>query len=253
MIFMKCKSALNKSHLYGLDYTINPYYGCQHACIYCYVPSLFKISYDEFKIAKPKENIVSVLRKEIRKKKVGLVGISTATDAYQPLEGKYRITREILNLLQKYHFPIDIQTKSPLILRDVDIIKKFDYATVGITITTLNEEITKKWEPLAPSPSKRLESAKKLVEEGIQTYIFFGPVFPLIKMEELNYMMEEIVNAGIKEVVVDRLHVKSGIEENIKNAFPQEYKKILKNENFPAILKSIYKFEGKVKIRMAWE
>jgi len=250
---MKCKSALNKSRLYGLDYTINPYFGCHHACIYCYVPSLLKISYDEFKNAEPKENMVAILRKEIRKKKAGIVGISTATDAYQPLERKYGITREILKLLQEYRFPIDIQTKSPLVLRDADIIKKFDYATVGITITTLNEEIARKWEPFAPPPSKRLEAAGRLAKGGINTYIFLGPIFPLIKMDELDYMMEEIINAGIMEIVVDRLHVKSGMEENIKRAFPEEYKRILKNENFPPILRRIYEFGNRIKIKMAWE
>ncbi len=250
---MKCKSALNKSRLYGLDYTINPYYGCSHACIYCYVPSLIDITYDEFRVAEPRENIIEVLRKEIRKKKRGLVGISTATDAYQPLEKKHMLTRKILEILQMYGFPVDVQTKSTLVLRDIDILKKFDYASVGITITTLNEEIARKWEPLAPSPHKRLEAAKKLVENGIYTYIFFGPVFPLMKREEARYAMEEFINAGIREIVVDKLHVKKGIEENIRKAFPQEYKRIMRNESFKIILNEMKLFEGKLEIKMAWE
>ncbi|MCD6473340.1 MAG: radical SAM protein [Thermoplasmata archaeon] len=250
---MKCKSALNKSHLYGLDYTINPYYGCSHACIYCYVPSLIGITYDEFRMVEPKENIIGVLRKEIRRKKRGLVGISTATDAYQPLEKRYELTRKILEILQMYGFPVDVQTKSTLVLRDIDILKKFDYASIGITITTLNEEIARKWEPLAPLPHKRLEAAKKLVEYGIYAYIFFGPIFPLMKREEAIYAMEEFINAGIKEIIVDKLHVKKGIEENIKKAFPQEYKRIMRNENFKIILNEMKKFEGKLEIKMAWE
>ncbi len=249
---MKCRSALNKSRLYGLDYTINPYRGCSHACIYCYVPSLIGISYDEFKKAEPKENIVDVLRKEIRKKKRGIVGISTATDAYQPLEKKYELTRRILEILQIYRFPIDIQTKSTLVLRDVDIIKEFDYATVGITITTLDEEIAKKWEPFSPSPFQRLETAKKLIEHGIATYIFFGPIFPLMKREEVGYTIEEFINAGIKEIVVDKLHIKKGLEENIERAFPEQWKKIVKNNDFSKILNEIRKFEGKMEIKMAW-
>ena len=253
MISMKCKSALNKSRLYGLDYTINPYYGCSHACIYCYVPSLIGITYDEFRVAKPKENIVDVLRKEIRKKKTGIVGISTATDAYQPLERKYGLTRRILKLLQKYRFPIDIQTKSTLVLRDVDIIKEFDYASVGITITTLNEEIAKKWEPFSPLPFYRLETAKKLIEHGIHAYIFFGPVFPLMKREEVKYTMEEFINAGIKEVVIDKLHIKKGLEGNIERAFPEQWKKIIKKDGFNEILNEIRKFEGKIEIKMAWK
>ena len=252
MIFMKCRSALNKSNLYGLDYTINPYYGCSHACIYCYVPSLFHIPYEEFRKAKPKENIVSILRKEIRKKRHGIVGLSTATDAYQPLEKKYMLTREILKLLLLYKFPIDIQTKSVLVLRDVDIIKKFDYATVGITITTLNEEIAKKWEPFAPMPYQRIDVAKKLAKEEINTYIFFGPIFPLMEIEELKYTMEEFIDAGIKEIVIDRLHLKKGIEKNIQKAFPNEYKEILKNKNFNKIMKEIEKF-GNIVIKKAWE
>jgi len=253
MIFMKCKTALNRSRLYGLDYTINPYYGCSHACIYCYVPSLLGISYENFKKARAKENIVDVLKKKIRKKRRGIVGISTATDAYQPLEKKYLLTRKILKILNMYKFPVDIQTKSSLVLRDINLIKEFEKATVGITITTMNEEIVKKWEINSPSPYERIDTARKLVSGGIYTYIFFGPVFPLMKTDEIQYAMEEFINYGIKEIIVDKLHIKKGMMERIKKFFPHEYKDIARNKNFFTILKEMMKFEEKIKIRMAWK
>ncbi len=251
---LKCKSALNKSRLYGLDYTINPYLGCSHACIYCYVPSLIHIPYDEFKIAKPKINIVDVLRKELRKKKHGIVGISTATDAYQPLEKKYELTRGILKTILQYDFPIDIQTKSKLVLRDAGIIKKFSDARVGITITTFNESIAKKWEVFAPSPYKRLETAKKLSMQGIYTYIFFGPIFPLMNGNEIDYSIEEFIEAGVDEIIIDKLHLKEEVIKNIKKFFPVEYKEIIKEaKNFNKKLKEIEKFGNKITIIKAWE
>jgi len=251
---LKCKSALNKSRLYGLDYTINPYFGCSHACIYCYVPSLIHVPYDEFKFPKPKINIVDVLRKELRKKKRGIVGISTATDAYQPLEKKYELTGGILKTILQYDFPIDIQTKSKLVLRDVGIIKKFSNAKVGITITTFNENIAKKWEVSAPSPYKRLDTAKKLAMQGIYTYIFFGPIFPLMNGNEIDYSIEEFIESGIDEIVVDKLHLKKEVVKNIKKFFPDEYKEIIKEtNNFNKMLKKIEKFGNKITITKAWK
>ena len=234
----------------GLDYTINPYHGCSHACIYCYVPSIMHIEPDKFRVAQPKTNIVRVLAREIRKKERGVVGISTATDAYQPLERKYRLTREILEILKKYSFPVDIQTKSPLVLRDIDLIKKMD-ASVGITITTFNKELIKSWEPFAPPPDERIRAVEELVNAGINTYIFFGPVHPLMNEEDIRYAMEEFVRSGAEEVIVDRLHLKKGVVELL--SAHEEGRKILKGaSNFERVFEIIREYEKKIEIRRAW-
>ncbi len=237
--------------MYGLDYTINPYYGCSHACVYCYVPSIMHVEAEKFRIPQPKTNIVGILRREIRKKRKGLVGISTATDAYQPMEKKYKLTRKILMVLKDYGFPVDIQTKSPLVLRDMDIIKGMD-SSVGITITTFNDGLLKSWEPFTPSPEERIKAVERLVDNGISAYIFFGPVHPLMNENDIRYAMEEFMKSGVEEIIVDRLHLKRGVVNALMKS--EEGRKILKNAGgFEKILRVIREYEGKMEIRMAWE
>ena len=134
---VSCKIALSKSLLPGLDYSLNPYYGCQHGCVYCYAPNVLKIEREKWgKIVNIRRNMPKVLSKELRKKEKGVVGISTVTDPYQPLEKKFKLTRYCLQELLKYDFPICVQTKSDLVLRDVDLISKFSHAEVGVTVAT---------------------------------------------------------------------------------------------------------------------
>ncbi len=254
-----CKSALSKSKLPGLEYSLNPYYGCAHACIYCYVPSLFRIERQKWHEVKAKKNMPEVLRKELRKKRKGVVGISSSTDAYQPVEKEYKITRECLSLLVKYGWSVDILTKSDLVTRDIDIIKEGNIkgnAKVGVTITTFNEEVLQKWEPYAPLPDKRIDAIKKFSDEDIFTYIFFGPVFPLMKKEELNYCIEEFINAGVNEIVIDSLHLKMNVLESITQAFPEDVYKIKRavyGDFYYRIFEEAKKFAGrKVNILRAW-
>ena len=117
---VKCKTALSKSNLPGLDYSLNPYRGCMHNCAYCYVPNVLRINREEWgKFVEVKINIQNVLSKEVKTKKQGIVGISTVTDPYQPIEKRNKITRFCLEQLLKYDFPISIQTKSSLVLKDI--------------------------------------------------------------------------------------------------------------------------------------
>lgn len=243
-----CKSALTKSKLPGIDYSLNPYIGCSFSCSYCYVPYLFKMKREEWKNVKAKMNMPDLLCREIRKKERGIVGISSSTDAYQPYEKKYEITKKCIELLSRYGWKIDILTKSELVLRDINIIKKSD-AKVGITITTFNEEILKDWEPYAPHPSRRIEAIKKFSDEGIFTYVFFGPVFPFINDEEIKYCIEEFINAGAKEVIVDSLHIKQGMANEIERIFPG----ISKMHNYEEIFERANKFaRGKIEVIKAW-
>jgi DNA repair photolyase len=105
-----------------------------------------------------KENAASVLEKELKKAKKGLVLLSSVTDPYQPIEKKYELTREILKTLLKYQFPVSILTKSSLVLRDVDLFKKFHNIEVGITITTTIDSISKIFEPYSSRASERIST-----------------------------------------------------------------------------------------------
>ncbi len=179
---IQAKTILAKSRIPGADYCVNVYVGCAHACSYCYATFMKKFSGH----AEPwgsfvdvRSNAPELLKKDIRRAAKGSVMISSVTDAYQPLEAKYRLTRQCLTILCESRFPVDILTKSPLILGDLDVIQRFEQIDVGITITTDDEGMRKVFEPHAPPISARIETLRKLKEQGVSTYVFVGPLLPM--------------------------------------------------------------------------
>jgi DNA repair photolyase len=179
---IQAKSILSTSGIPGADYCVNAYVGCTHACTYCY--AMFMKKYTAHvepwgRFVDVKMNAPALLRKQLRKAAKGNVMLSSVTDAYQPLEAKYRLTRQCLEILSEFQFPVDILTKSPLVLRDIDVIRRFENIAVGITITTDDERMRKIFEPHAPSIGVRIETLKKLKEQGMRTYIFIGPLLPM--------------------------------------------------------------------------
>lgn len=176
------KSILTKSGIPGADYCINPYIGCFHGCRYCYATFMKKYTNHEEpwgSFVDVKMNAPEILRRQLKRAVKGTIIISSVTDAYQPVEGRYKLTRRCLEELLSYQFPVGILTKSPLVLRDMDIIKKFRDIEVGITITTNDERIRKIFEPKAPPVEARIQTLKRLHENGIRTYVFIGPVLPM--------------------------------------------------------------------------
>lgn len=204
-----CKSVLNKSLLYDIDYSINPYIGCEHGCRYCYgrfyVGYKFRdIPWGEYVYVKI--NAPRVLIRELKRNPTGRVLISSITDPYQPLESKFMITHRILELLLKSNFEIYILTKSPLILRDLDILSKFNNIHVGFSFTNLNEDLRVKFEPKTPPVMERIKAIKTLRDSEIKTYAFIAPLMPLNE----NYvydLMDKLVEVGVEYVVVDRLNI----------------------------------------------
>ncbi len=225
---IKVKTALSASQLPGLDYALNPYRGCTHACVYCYAPSV--IHWDKGKwgeLVEIKINLSRILSKELRVKKKGVVGIGTVTDPYQPSEKKYEITRRCLELLLLHDFPVCIQTKSSLVLRDIDLLKEFKNVEVGITLTALDDTLREKMEPGASSVSERLRTLFELRQIGIKTWVFLGPVMPHIT--EVEALVDAIAAIKPDYVLVDRLRFKEGVWENVR-VFIQEFKPELINE-----------------------
>ena len=215
---VKCKSALSRSLLPGLDYSLNPYRGCQHNCAYCYVPNVLRIKRDEWgHFVDVKTNIPNILSKELRKKKLGVVAISTVTDPYQPIEKKYKLTRFCLEQLLIHDFPVCIQTKSDLITRDIDLISKFSDAEVMFSIGTLNDSERKIMEPLSSSIDDRLNSMKKFSDIGIKTTVFFGPIYPTIKIDDLEEIITKFVDNGATEIMLDKLNLKPGVKQSVEN------------------------------------
>jgi DNA repair photolyase len=211
------KSALTPSGIYGWVYSLNPYTGCEHGCTYCYAPNILRVKRQEWgQYVKVKRNLPVVLAQELKKKPPGLVGISSVTDPYQPIEEKLNITRYSLELLLKHEFPVSLITKSPLIVRDIDLITQFDYNEVTLTVTTLDEKLSKILEPRAPDPSSRLEALKKLSQEGLNTYAFVGPLYPTLEPEDIPEFIDNIAGTGVGMIMVDKLNLKPGIWKDLE-------------------------------------
>lgn len=216
---VKCKTALSKSTLPGLDYSLNPYRGCQHNCAYCYVPNVLRIQRSKWgSFVDVKTNIPFILAKELRSKKPGVVGISTVTDPYQPIEKKYNLTRYCLEQLLIHNFPVCIQTKSKLVLRDLDLISKFNDAEVMMSIATLNDRERKLLEPNSSTISQRFDVLKKCSDEGIKPSVFFGPIYPTINIEELPDLINKFEELGVSEILIDGFNIKPGVKQSVENA-----------------------------------
>lgn len=227
---IKCKTILTKSGV--SDYSLNPYIGCEHNCLYCYADFMSKWhgngeKWGEF--VKVKINAPEVLKEELEKKSLGRIFISSICDPYQPIEAEYKLTRACLDIVlnkvrqneefrnhkrQDSLFPltpefhISILTKSILILRDIELIKKFDNLEAGFTITTLDDKLARIFEPKASLPRDRLQVLRKLKEEGIKTYAFVGPILPYFSdnQKTLEKIFSSIKKAGVDYVLVDKMN-----------------------------------------------
>jgi len=178
-----CRTLINRSHLPGNPFVINPYRGCAHGCAYCYVQNMPQVSDSKRKwgsYVDVKINALNVLPRNLAKFYHQSIYMSSVTDCYQPLEKDYRLTRRILERLVVAQPALTIQTKSALVLRDLDILRQFKLATVGMTIITLNEDLRQKLEPGADSITNRLTALQALHAAGITTYVFIGPLLPFL-------------------------------------------------------------------------
>ena len=173
------RSILSKSQVF--DYAINPYVGCQHGCTYCYARfmrrfTVHKELWGEF--VDVKINAPDLLRKEIHAKPPGRIWISGVCDSYQPIEKEYELTRKCLEILVGCGWPITIQTKSPLVLRDIDLLRRSADIEVGLSVTTADDDIRTLFEPNAPSIKERGKALGALHHEGIRTFAMIAPMLP---------------------------------------------------------------------------
>ena len=198
---IRSKTILSVSKVY--DYVINPYLGCQHGCYYCYARFIKKFSghkesWGQF--VDIKVNASDLLQVEINKKRRGRVWVSGLCDPYQPLEAEYKLTRKCLEILAHHKWPVTIQTRSSLVLRDIDIIQGAKDFEAGLTITTADDDIRKLFEPDAPSIKERLHTLDELHSSGVRTYAMIAPVLPGV--EDL-----VVALAGkVDHIIVDRMN-----------------------------------------------
>jgi DNA repair photolyase len=196
---IEAKTILSKSQIY--DYALNAYVGCQHNCSYCYARFMKRFTghrepWGEF--VDVKINAPELLAREVRKKKKGRVWISGVCDAYQYVEKKYMLTRRCLEILVEQGWPITIQTKSPLVLRDIDILKRSADAEVGFTITTADEKVRRIFEPGAPAIAKRVEALGILHAEEISTFVMVAPMLPHAEG------LAEMLRGKVDHALIDR-------------------------------------------------
>jgi DNA repair photolyase len=173
------KTILSRSKVF--DYVVNPYVGCQHGCTYCYARFMKRFTgYSEpwGQFVDVKVNAPELLEREVTRKPRGRVWVSGVCDPYQPLEKKYELARKCLQILLRYGWPVTIQTKSPLILRDMDTLKGRDKLEVGLSVTTADEEIRKLFEPNAPPIAERIRALGRLHIAGIRTFAMIAPMLP---------------------------------------------------------------------------
>ena len=250
---IQCKTALSSSSLPGLSYSLNPYRGCQHHCVYCYAPKVLRMNQDQWDTTiEVKTNISIVLAKEVKTKKRGVVGISTVTDPYQPLEQKYLLTRYCLEQLLKVDFPIHIQTKSTLVARDIDLISRFSESQVMMSIATVRDEQRKLLEPHSSSIQERLHTLRTYADAGVKTSVFFGPIYPTTSLEEIPSILDTFRESGATEIWIDMLRLKPGIWENIKKGLQQNQevfqifsKHMFENKNYYMNIREEIRKKGK--------
>jgi DNA repair photolyase len=198
------KAILTKTGIEGYDYCINTYVGCQHGCQYCYAIFMKRFTghsepWGEF--VDVKINAPQVLSRQLKRPKEGSVLIGTVTDPYQPLEMRYRITRGCLEALLGSPLSLNMLTRSPLCVRDIDLFKKLHDIEIGLSITTDKEETKKLFEPNSPSILSRVEALKKIHDAGIRTYVFIGPILPLDPKKIVNMII-----GAADSVLIDRLN-----------------------------------------------
>jgi len=221
----RCKTILGRSGIGSVDYSVNPYLGCEHGCVYCYARFMSRMGHagEEWgSFVDIKVNALERLRVEAPRRRQGVVLLSSVTDPYQPLERKFQLTRGSLQILQEHQFPVTVQTKSDLVLRDLDLLRRFDDCEVGLTITTTDEGVRRVFEPRASPVHARLAALRKLSEAGIATYAFLGPLLPYLSEDGLPDLLDGLAES-VGRVIVDRLNIKCGNLSPIRRALSGHY------------------------------
>ena len=196
-------------------YSLNPYTGCGHRCLYCYATSFIKNFYKP----RPKKNFLKIVERELKKlPENSLISLSNSSDPYQPLESTYKYTRKFLELLVEKNYRILIITKSDLILRDLDLLKNLGCA-VSITITSKN--LSSKLEPGAPSYERRINAIKSLYKANIPVSVRLDPVIPGLNEKETLEILDEVA-PFVKHITASTYKAKPDSLKRLNDAFPEK-------------------------------
>jgi DNA repair photolyase len=230
-----CRSALNRVQGMGFPWSLNPYMGCVHRCTYCYVRAYEqradRPSDDRYGTSiRVKINIAEVLRRELARKSWQReeVAVGAATDPYQPVEGKYRLTRRCVEVFSAARNPFSIITRGPMIVRDVDVLQEASRrAGVGVTfsVPTLDVDIWRKTEPGTAPPRQRLRALRVLVDAGIDVGVGIAPVLPGItdKPELLEDVARAARDAGATGLWCNVLFLRPGTREHFLESLARHW------------------------------
>jgi len=206
------RTLLTRSRIPGVEYVINPYLGCGHGCRYCY--AVFMRRYARHHAGAPwgsfvevKVNAPQVLKAELaRKKHRGRAFLSSVCDPYQPVELKYRLTRQCLEILAESGWGISILTRSPLVTRDLDLLAGLPEVSVGLSIPTDDDRVRRVLEPQAPPIGARAAALKKLRQAGLNPWVFIAPLLPMNPAR-----LHELIGPYVGEVLMDPLNYRGQV------------------------------------------
>jgi DNA repair photolyase len=231
----------NESPDISFDRSINPYRGCEHGCVYCFARPTHAymglspgLDFESRLFAKP--DAAKLLERELAKDgyQPKTIAIGTNTDPYQPIEKKWRIMREVLEVLEAHNHPVGIVTKSALVARDIDILSRMaekGLAKVALSVTSLDRMLARTMEPRAATPPKRLETIRKLAEAGIPASVMVAPIIPGLNDQEIERILDSARAAGAREAgyVLLRLplEVSPIFKDWLLTHYPDRYRHVL--------------------------
>jgi DNA repair photolyase len=231
----------NTSPDIGFDRSINPYRGCEHGCAYCYARPTHAfmglspgLDFESRLFAKP--DAARLLERELAAPgwEVRPIALGTNTDPYQPIERRWKITREVLEVLDRTSHPVTVVTKSALVLRDLDLLAAMasrGLARVALSITTLDRGLSRSMEPRAATPEKRLETLRALSEAGVPTGVLVAPIIPALNDPEIERILEAAAAAGAREAGYVLLRLPLEVSEIFKGwlleRHPDRYRHVL--------------------------
>ena len=234
-----CKSAVNPVRGMGFKWSLNPYMGCEHRCAFCYVRA-FELRADRpsddryGRSIRVKINVAGVLRSELGRRswKRETVVIGAATDPYQPAEGRFRLTRQCLEVLRDFANPAAMITRGPMIVRDIDVLSDLARRAdlhITFSVPTIDDDIWRKTEPGTAHPRQRLKAIEKLVAAGIDVGVGMAPILP--GLSDRPELLEDVVKAaraaGATGLWANMLHLKDGTREHFMSVLARHWPELL--------------------------
>ncbi|RLG56649.1 MAG: radical SAM protein [Hadesarchaea archaeon] len=201
---------------------LNPYTGCCYQCVYCYITSYIPRAFE----CRPKENLLSRMKRDLKRiDHSHVISMSNSSDPYPPIESNFKLTRSCLEVFLRERFPVQIMTKSDLVVRDIDLLSKMR-CTVSFTVTTLDKKLSSMLEPNAPPPDRRLKAMKKLSDAGIPVTSRLDPIIPGLNDSEIEQVVDAMAAHGAAHVTSSTFKPRADSWNRVKNVFPEVASKL---------------------------